>query len=266
MQSHIPNSKNEVLSFCTFGLCFIHVRQLIWRSFSHHRKRYTTSSAALPVTLAHFASIGVATLPSATHHCLYVCFIAFHSFMRFTRDHLWLVSSTLRSTRLPLASWATGVTEDCGAFVCIDRRSLVYQLVLLLSVDHQSLLTHLRFQLMQRSQRLSQGRPILLILKLTAATSTHEQICRHMASVLMQHHKIRTDNGLQIKQKHLELTLHARLRWHCNSRLVAVVLGNACCSCGIGVTVFGHRGNGALGPFPTHQHLTIHHASCHHSD
>ena len=40
----------------------------------------------------------------------------------------------------------------------------------------------------------------------------------------MQHHKIRTDSGEQTKQAHPELTLHARLHWHRNSRLVAVDL------------------------------------------
>ena len=81
----------------------------------------------------------------------------------------------------------------------------------------------------------------------------------HGASAPMQHHKTRTSNGLQTKQEHLELTLHARLHWHRNSRLVAaIVLVTGCSSCGIGVTVFGHRGSGALGPFATDQHLTIH--------
>ena len=95
---------------------------------------------------------------------------------------------------------------------------------------------------------------------------THKQIHRHLASAPMQHHKIRTDNGLQTKQEHLELTWHARLQWHRNPSLVAVVLGAACCSCGSGVTVFGPRGYGALEPFPTDQHFTIHHDSCHYSD
>ena len=43
------------------------------------------------------------------------------------------------------------------------------RLVSMLSVDRRSLWTHLRFQLMQCSHRLSQRRPILLISKLTAA-------------------------------------------------------------------------------------------------
>ena len=102
-------------------------------------------------------------------------------------------------------------------------------------------------------------------LKTHSCSVKNKQIHRHMASVPMQHHKIRADSGLQTKQEHLELTLHARLHWHRNSRLVAVVFGTACCSCGIGATVFGHRGYGALG-LATDQHVTIHHASCHHSD
>ena len=60
----VPHIWTVLHSFCKF----------IWRSISHHLKRYTTSSAALPVP------------------------------------------PTLRSTRLPLASWAIGVTEDPGAW------------------------------------------------------------------------------------------------------------------------------------------------------
>ena len=151
MHSHILNSKTKCCHSarleCASFILPVDLATILPPPQTLHDIERSASS-----TLALYASIGVASLPS-------VRLVHRFPFMRFTRDHLRLVSiSEINQTSYGfLGNWGNWRS---WCFVCIDGRSLVYQLVLLLSVDHQSLSTHLR---------LSQRRPILLISKLTAA-------------------------------------------------------------------------------------------------
>ena len=119
----------------------------------------------------------------------------------------------------------------------------MYQLVLFLSVDHQSLLNHLRFQLLQCSH---------LLLDAETNLSPHG-ICSDAAP--QDQNRQRTANQTRTPGTDVARTASLALQFDTCRCCIFVP---ACCLRGIGVTVFGHRGYGARGPFATDQHLTIH--------
>ena len=97
MHSHILSSDTkrchpahlDCASFCQF----------IWRSLSHHLKRYTTSSAAPPVLLPNSHPLVWPRSRLPRSHCLYVWCIAFHSYA--SPAKISGLFPTLRPTCLP---------------------------------------------------------------------------------------------------------------------------------------------------------------------
>ena len=92
MQLHIISSNTKCCHPArSNGASFI--CQLIWRSLSHHLKRCTTSSALLPV---HLPNSHPSVWPHSRLPRSILCTLgaSLPTLMRFTRDHLQLVSNS----------------------------------------------------------------------------------------------------------------------------------------------------------------------------
>ena len=112
IHSHILSSDTKCCHHAHMD-CVSFIFQLIWRSLSHHLKTLHDVERSASSSPAQFAFIGVASSPSATLHCLYASCIAFHSCA--SPANISSLLPSLRSTRLPLTSWAIGITEALAA-------------------------------------------------------------------------------------------------------------------------------------------------------